>query len=201
MSPETLHHQFLWFDVETTTIDPHKGAILEVACALCDDAPGGDFEIVDAWEAVAAGDVDGGSQRFLPDGGGVWIDVPSGVWQMHSVNGLWVDTGNPDALPIAEIDRQLVAWVKERGAKGKIKLAGFSVHFDLGWARVHLPHFAKLLRHQVFNVSTLLDASALWATEVKRPDVIHHRALADVVASIDAARRCRDSLLAGEGGS
>lgn len=198
MNTAVQQHECLWLDLETTGLDPSKDTVLEVAAALVEDGPGGDYDFVDVFEAVAHGDVDGGNRRFRPalsgDTEDNWINVHAGVWQMHSVNGLWAECSKGGhALPV--LDQMLADWLAERGATKNVMLAGFGPHFDLGFIRVHMPRVAKMLHYQLFDVRTLTQATSIWARPIERSHPAVHRALPDVVASVEAAKACRDLLL------
>lgn len=188
---EPQQHQFLWLDLEMTGLNPEQDTILEVAAALVEDGPGGGFDIVDVFESVATGEVDGGQRRFRPDGEEEWINVHANVWQMHSVNGLWKDIADGGGLSVPEMDAALAEWLTERGATSRVMLAGFGVHFDLGFIRHHWPRVAKMLHYRIFDVRTITHATSLWAAPCERANPPVHRALADVVASVEAAKECR----------
>ena len=182
-------HQFLWFDLETTGLDPATGRVLEFAAVLCEDARGDDFAIVQQFSGVVH--VDRETLHALP------IDLA--VMKMHHANGLWAAV-RESTTTIAEVDAFLSALADSitGGRKRAITLAGSSVHFDLAWCRVHLPTFAEYLSHRVFDASTLRRAVDSWApAPVEWPRRDAHRALDDVLASIAEARVARAALFGG----
>ena len=174
-----LCHQFLWLDLETTGLDPRApdARILEWALVLADDdGPDATFEPVQEFTAAV----------HWPDVDALRLRCPPRVQQMHAVNGLWRDVASPAAPVLADADAFLAAVIP--GPGDRWRLAGFSVHFDLGWVRVHLPRFAARLSHQVLDASTLAAACATWGPGVEKGPAAH-RALDDVKASLDVARR------------
>ena len=182
-------HQFLWFDLETTGLDPATGRVLEFAAVLCEDARGDDFAVVQQFSGVVH--VDRETLRALP------LDLA--VVKMHHANGLWAAV-RESTTTIAEVDAFLAALAESitGGRKRAITLAGSSVHFDLAWCRVHMPAFAEYLSHRVFDVSTLRRAVDSWApAPVEWPRRDAHRALDDVLASIAEARVARAALFGG----
>ena len=174
-------HEFLWFDLETTGLDPHKGRVLEFACALCEDARGDDFAIVQEYTAAIRCEAPG--------------EVDPAVLRMHTRNGLWAAC-EASTTTLAEVDAFLAALCASLTTrKHAITLAGNSVHFDLAWARVHLPAFAECLSHRVFDVSTLQRCCDSWApAAVAWPRAEAHRALDDVHESIARARLARKAM-------
>lgn len=182
-------HQFLWFDLETTGLDPATGRVLEFAAVLCEDARGDDFAVVQQFSGVVHVAPD--ELRALP------IDLA--VMKMHHANGLWAAV-RESTTTIAEVDAFLSALADSitGGRKRAITLAGSSVHFDLAWCRVHMPAFAEYLSHRVFDVATLRRAVDSWApAPVEWPRRDAHRALDDVLASIAEARVARAALFGG----
>lgn len=181
---EMPKHEFLWFDLETTGLDPACGKILEFAVVLCEDAKGYDFAITDCFSSAVHHDV----ARDIAD---------PFVQQMHDANGLWADVASSD-VSLADADAMLEAYAMQLsdGRERSITLAGNSVHFDLAWCRVWLPGFARFLSHRVFDVSTLMRAAEAW-TGRKCERITAHRALADVQASIAYARAARKALMGG----
>lgn len=184
-------HQFLWFDIETTGLDPHKGRLLEFAAVLCEDSRGDDFAPVAQYHAAIAHPRE--AIEGLRRGG----DIDDYVWGMHEASGLWAEVF-ASSTTLSETDDFLDSLAAELlGAKSRgIVLAGASVHFDLSWVRVWLPFFAARLSHRVFDVSTLRRAAQSWGP----PGVAWpagesaHRALPDVLGTISTARVARKAM-------
>ena len=178
-------HEFLWFDLETTGLDPHKGLLLEFAAALCEDARGDDFAIVQQYSS-AIHHKEAQIAAVKPD---------PVVLRMHAENRLWLDVAESTAT-LGEVDDFLTSLAASlTSRKNSIILAGTGVHFDLAWSRVHLPQFASYLSHRVFDLTTLRLLIATWGSGAQWPYTPAHRALDDVHASIAAARFARAELL------
>jgi oligoribonuclease (3'-5' exoribonuclease) len=176
-----MKYQFMWLDFETTGLDPAKGRILEWAVVLCEDDRGGDLAIVEQYSSVVHWPV-----SELAD-----LELDNYVVQMHTANGLWHDVEQSDTT-LAESETFLLDLATTLCPVGKVQLAGNSVHFDLAWARVHMPKLAAKLHHQVFDVRTLQRAVELWCPAARPhwPEPAH-RALPDVLCSIERARLAR----------
>lgn len=170
-APKTL----LWLDLETTGLHPTEDVILEFAAFVAtfahpfdvNDEP--DFYVVFShrdWE--------------VPD--------PL-VFDMHRRSGL-VDACFDSSALVADAEKALLERFKPYGKD--LVLAGSSVHFDLGFLREHMPDFAALLSHRVYDVSAVkLFCRSLGMPTWERPEPAH-RAVPDVRASIADARRCAD---------
>jgi oligoribonuclease len=173
-------HEFLWMDLETSGLDPRTGSVLEYAVVLCEDAAGDDLEIVSEY-----------SSAIHTDLANVFVDRV--VLRMHRDNGLWADVRASD-VTLEESDAQLTTIAQSLGASlHSITLAGNSVHFDLAWCRVRFPSFAQYLSHRVFDVSTLRRACETWFPHARHVwPRSAHRALPDVIASIETARIARE---------
>ena len=190
-----LRHQFLWFDLETTCLDPRadNARILEWALVLADDdGPEATFEPVQSFtsavhwpDAVPAPLTPGGTPMA---GGALRASCDSVVSLMHANNGLWEEVADPATKPLAASEDFLVAVATDLAPRGGLRLAGYSVHYDLEWAWVHLPRFAALLSHHVMNVSTLKSAACAWGPGYVHASPPAHRALPDVRASLEDAR-------------
>ena len=180
----TERHRFLWFDLETTGLDPHApGAlILEWAAVLADDAPGGTLAPVAQYASAV----------HLPDMPAVRARCDLAVQDMHTRSGLWADCADPKrSASLADGEACLLSLVPPRGL---VHLAGASVHFDLGWIRVHMPALAKRVHHRVLDVSALWLAQQTWGPPVESAPRGGHRALADILTTLDDARRLRAAM-------
>lgn len=175
---ENRTHQFLWLDLETTGLDPREGKILEWAVVLAADDRDGDLEPVECFTDVV----------HLPRA--VTLSLCDDyVRKMHTDNGL-IDACDEGGTTLAEAEDFLCSLLADLGAKSAI-LAGSSVHFDLGWIRVHMPKLAKMLSHRVLDVSTLKIAERTYFEPsfcIEADRVPKHRALDDVLASLKAAQ-------------
>lgn len=180
-----------WVDVETTGLDPDTGRLLELACLLTDDElnpmAGEGFQSV----------IKGG--RNASD---LWQLMEPVVFQMHARSGLlsliYADAGEG----LWEVEGRAMEWAQAAGIQpsAKIPLAGSSVHFDRAWLKRHMPRFEELFSYRNVDVSTVKELCNRWAPEVAATRVKEepaHRAMADVLASIDELRWYRERFLRG----
>lgn len=182
-------HQFLWLDLETTGLDPNEpGAmILEWGYVLAADDIDGDFSVLDSCSSPIACDVD--PTKLDPY-----------VKKMHTTNGLLAEIrlAESGSLPtIEESDEMLLSVCQELSGQEKPKgivLAGSSVHFDLGWVRVHMPRFAACLSHRVFDVSVLKAYARAYSKDFPELGEAEgaHRALNDIQYSLAYAKLFRE---------
>ncbi len=170
-----ITHNWLWIDLETTGLDEHNGAILEVAAAVVDDGPAGTFDVIDSVETV-----------ILPE---VMPKMDDYVRDMHTRNGLLQRIALGEGMILTEADAMFRAFIDERlDANKKVVLAGGSVHFDLRWIRAHMPLLAERCHYRVFDVSTLKAAARVWGPGFADVKADAHRAMLDVTASVKEAK-------------
>lgn len=167
--------RFMWFDAETTGLEPDTCKILEVAAVLVDDDSPAMGVRAQYQTCVAA---------RRPD----FVYAHPTVQDMHTKNGLWEEC-YVKGVPLSEAQNHLIHLASQ--IEGKVVLAGGSVHFDLAFIRVHMPMLAKMLSHRVFDVSTLKAAERNWGVGFADIKADAHRALPDVMASLDEARAIR----------
>ena len=178
-------HAFLWLDLETTGLDPATGLVLEFAAVLCEDGRGDDFAVVQQFAGVIHHDAAALAA----------VQIDDFVRRMHTANGLWRDV-DASTTTLAEADAFLAALAGSLTTrKHAIVLAGNTIAFDRKWCERHLPAFAAPLSHRTFDVRTLQLAVDAWApTPVAWPQHDAHRALADIMQSIDYARAARRAM-------
>lgn len=178
MSPRT--HQFLWLDLETTGLDPYQKRILEWAAVLAADDQAGDLSVVQSFTSVIGTNGDDLSK-----------EMDDYVTRMHTTNGLLAECA-ASKVTLADSEAFFCGLAESLGAKPRsIVLAGGTVHFDLGFVRVHMPRFAGFLSHRVFDVSTLKAAERTWGGAFPDVKTDVHRALPDILASLEEARRIK----------
>lgn len=185
-------HNFIWCDLETTGTDPRlPGArILECSVMLAADDRAGDLSVVDELTVqIRATDEDLKAAWASMD-----LKDAAFVHNMHTKNGLLAECAASE-FTVGEVDQYLFAWAQEftgqRKPKGLI-LAGFSVHFDRDWIRVHMPLFSSCLSHRVFDVSTLKTAARIAIEGYDPPGGGAHRAADDIRESLRAYAHWRE---------
>lgn len=176
----------LWIDTETTGLDPTKGALLEVALVVTDNQ----LNEVAASEWVLPFD----PESIGPGG----FDVDKFVIDMHTTNGLWVESARALAhLGVPNIiEGTILAECRKWTAHKSGPICGSTIAFDRAWLAQHMPAVAAHFTHRNFDVSVLGEMARIWAPEVwdVRPKAEAHRALPDIRASIELARYWRSTL-------
>ncbi len=165
----------IFLDLETTSLDPASGHILEIGVlAVSPDAP--------AYAEVAA-------QSWVIDPG--VFELSPHTLEMHTKSGLLDDIRAGRGVSLATAEAELLKFLAFFGnpAPGREPIAGFSPHFDTGWLAVHLPRVRAYFGHRTFDCSTLRQM----ARDLGRGDLVPegdaaHRALADCRAAAAMAR-------------
>lgn len=171
MSDDTL----VWFDCETTGLDPRNDKLLEVAVIL----------------------TDGQLQERAVFGSVLAFDKPiqnDWVRNQHTQSGL-VEACQGSRKSCEAVDLALCDWLQNHGVPEKAGvLAGSSIHFDRGFIREHLPRLDAVLHYRMVDVSSFNEVAMRFAPDVyaARPNVpkekIAHRALPDIRHSIAVLR-------------
>lgn len=179
-------HQFMWIDLETTGLVPGRDAILEFAVILAADDREGDMSAVEEYSGVLRFTRQA-RETVLPD---------QFVTDMHSRNGLWAECEASETT-LSDVEDFFLETFGQNGSARGLVLAGNSVHFDQAFVRHHMPRFAACLSHRVLDVSTLTAAVRAWREGFEPTRAEGHRALSDIRASLDTARRIREMLCSG----
>lgn len=154
----------LWLDLETTGLDPQQDHILEIH-ARADD-----------WHftALIAPPPDTVFSPFIVD--------------MHTRSGLLADLQQCVSYSPQLAESMLIGML-EPGAV--YHPAGNSVHFDLGFIRVHMPQLVRRLSHRCYDVTAIrMFCEEQGMPQPQQKTTPAHRAYADVLESINTAQRC-----------
>ncbi len=166
-----------WLDIETTGLDEHRCAVLEVGIVLT----GWNLEPIAerSWVLHFDGPVDPLiAQMHGPDGSGllgICRQVPWGAAQVAEAARDW----------LADHDCDLTG-------RDKLLLAGRNAHFDRRFLRHHLPRLEAALSHRNLDVSTLRLACQAWAGLTLPKPEGPHRSLADLHQDLAVARACKE---------
>ncbi|WP_083259676.1 oligoribonuclease [Cellulosimicrobium cellulans] len=181
MSPVNANERIVWIDCEMTGLDLGADALVEVAAVVTDS-----------------------DLNVLGEGVDVVVRPPAEaleqmgdfVREMHTTSGLLdeLDAG----LTLAEAEQRVLdyvrTWVPE---PGKAPLAGNSVATDKAFLDRDMPALVGHLHYRIVDVSSVKELSRRWfprayfASPEKHGG---HRALADILESIDELRYYREAV-------
>lgn len=172
-STEKREDRILFLDLETTGLDPDHHQIIEVGAIL-----------------MGAGLVhEYGRLHFL-------INPPRptrmlDTIDMHRASGLYEAVQGGTCTVYAAEESILEYLVQaERVATKTLEIAGFSIHFDRSFLRVHMPRLHGWLSHRMIDVSTIRSLHRRWIGE-PRKQAQAHRAIADCEEAIAELRTYR----------
>jgi oligoribonuclease len=168
-----------WMDLEMTGLVPERNVIVEIATLVTDDdltivAEGPDLVIAATDEQLDAMD-----------------DV---VRAMHTRSGL-LDAIRASTLTLEEAGEATLEFLRTQiPDAGTVPLCGNSIGTDRRFLAAHLPKVEAYLHYRSVDVSTIKELARRWYPEAvsgaprKRGS---HRALGDIVESIDELRYYR----------
>lgn len=172
----------VWIDCEMTGLDLEKDALIEVAAIVTDSDlsfldDGIDLVIATPPEALAG-----------------MTDV---VRDMHARSGLTVAAAAA-TLQLWDAEQQLLAYVRRHAAEPRRSpLCGNSIATDRAFLARDMPELDAWLHYRMLDVSTVKELARRWYPKVyysapqKRGG---HRALADIVESVEELRYYRSTI-------
>lgn len=182
---KTLKDPLVWIDCEMTGLDVEKDALIEVAVVITDSElnivdPGIDVLIAPPQAAVDS------MNDFVRD--------------MHTKSGLLEELA--DGLSMEEATAQVLSYIQRFiPAAGKALLAGNSVGTDKKFLERNMPAVIEHLHYRLVDVSSIKELAKRWhrvAFEEAPKKNGGHRALADIVDSINELRYYRSVLMPAE---
>jgi oligoribonuclease len=204
--------KLIWFDCETTGLDPEKNAILEVAVAVADLAA--PFELGKVTQFVLRFDdahhhgPQCGTQQKPTDAvirkwavGTLDTDGPCPACAfspearaMHERTGLLSEC-KASKTTMGEVEDYLLTLAHGEPDHGDDKptLAGSTCHFDRGFLRAHAPRFSAKLSHHHYDVSAVkLFCESFGMPRIAKANA--HSAVEDVEESVRHAVMCAEWL-------
>ncbi|MGW2092662.1 oligoribonuclease [Promicromonospora sukumoe] len=187
MSLPNPNERIVWIDCEMTGLDLRADALIEVAAIVTDSdlnvlGTGVDVLVKPPAEALA--------------------QMNDFVRTMHTTSGLIdeLDQG----LTLEEAQEQILAYIREWVPEpGKAPLAGNSVGTDKSFLDLHMAELVDYLHYRIIDVSSIKELSRRWYPRVYFASPKKdggHRALADILESIDELRYYREVLFPAQPG-
>ena len=169
-----------WVDLEATGLSVETDSVLEIALVITDF----DLEVIETFESCIHFDVDQHRDKIDPV-----------VLDMHTNNNLWNDCKR-SMYGVLSVDLKLGNILQNLDAieYGNLRLAGNSVHFDRLFLRKYFPIVERAFMHRHIDVSTLNELTKNWAPDLYHRPKGNHRAMADIMSSIDTLREYKKAL-------
>ncbi|MDM8083659.1 oligoribonuclease [Cellulomonas cellasea] len=178
----TSADRIVWIDCEMTGLDLAADALVEIAVVVTDSelnvlGEGIDVVIAPPAEALA--------------------QMNDFVRNMHTTSGLLEDL--PSGVGLGDAEERVLEYLREWIPEpGKAPLAGNSVGTDKAFLDRDMPALMAHLHYRVIDVSSIKELARRWYPRVyfASPEKNGgHRALADILESIDELRYYRAALL------
>jgi oligoribonuclease len=173
--------RIVWIDCEMTGLDLVADALVEVAVVVTDS----ELTVLDDGIDVIIRPPDEALEQMVPF-----------VREMHTRSGLL--DALPDGLTMAEATTVVMEYLRGHVEAGKAPLGGNSVGTDKAFLDRDMPDVTGHLHYRVIDVSSIKELARRWYPRIyfASPEKAGgHRALADILESIDELRYYRAALM------
>jgi oligoribonuclease len=176
-----MNDRLVWIDCEMTGLDIERDALIEIACLVTDAElnlldDGVDLVIKPPAEALAG--------------------MPDVVREMHTASGLLAEL--PSGIPVAEAGERVLDYVRGHVAEPrKVPLCGNSIATDRWFIARDMPELDAYLHYRMVDVSSIKELARRWYPRVYFASPAKHgghRALADIMESVQELRYYRDAV-------
>jgi oligoribonuclease len=176
-----VNDRLVWIDCEMTGLDIERDALIEIACVVTDG------ELTQ---------LDGGIDLIIKPPAEAVDQMSDVVREMHTKSGLLVDLSSGMALD--EACDAVLAYVKHHVPEArKAPLCGNSIATDRWFIARDMPVLDNWLHYRMIDVSSVKELARRWyprayfASPGKHGG---HRALADIVESVQELRYYREAV-------
>lgn len=177
----------VWVDCEMTGLEVSVDEICEIGVVVTD----GDLNVQDT-----------GLQLVIKPSDAALANMGDFVRQMHTDSGLITEI--PEGITMAEAEAQVLEYIKQWVKEERTApLAGNSIGTDRMFLNRQMPQLDTFLHYRNIDVSSLKELSRRWYPRVyfQLPKKTgNHRALADILESIQELRYYRKAILVPEPG-
>jgi oligoribonuclease len=172
----------VWVDCEMTGLEVAIDEICEIGVVVTD----GELNVVDP-----------GLQLVIKPSEAALANMGDFVRQMHTDSGLIEELSS--GISLAEAEQQVLGYIKQWVTEERTApLAGNSIGTDRMFLNRQMPQLDKYLHYRNIDVSSLKELSRRWFPRVyfQLPKKTgNHRALADILESIQELRYYRKAIL------
>lgn len=165
-----------WIDVESGGKSPEADPLLEFAAHLTDlqgNSLGSSYSALLQTKNLAE----------------IISGTSESIKTMHMRSGLWQDLWSNSQKPVTLVEKEAIDWLQSLSSSDSIiYFGGNSINLDRRFLEVHMTEFYKLISHRSVDVTSL---SLFLQANVCAPPFQKgkaHRALPDVMDSIDEYR-------------
>jgi oligoribonuclease len=175
---DLVNERLVWIDCEMTGLDYVADALIEIACVVTD------------FELNPLGD---GVDLVIKPPAEAMEQMDDFVRSMHEKSGLITELDS--GITLADAEEQVLSYVREHCTEGsRPPLAGNTVATDRAFISRDMTTLDAFLHYRIVDVSSIKELSRRWyprayfAAPAKRGN---HRALADILESIEELRYYR----------
>jgi oligoribonuclease len=177
-----ISDNLVWIDCEMTGLSPEKDCLVEVAVVITNS----ELEVLDA-----------GLDVVIKPRADSWENMSDFVRTMHTDSGLITEVEN--GLDLAEAEEVILDYIKQFVPNAKeAPLAGNSIGTDRMFINKYMPNLDAHLHYRNIDVSSIKELTRRWYPrayfQLPKKDG-GHRALADILESIQELRYYRETVL------
>lgn len=177
-----ISENLVWIDCEMTGLNPESDCLVEVAVVITNS----ELEILDAGLDVVI--------KPRPDS---WANMNDFVRNMHTESGLINEVEN--GLELADAEQIILEYIKRFVPNAKeAPLAGNTIGTDRMFINKYMPTLDQHLHYRNIDVSSIKELTRRWYPRVyfQMPKKDGgHRALADILESIQELRYYRQTVM------
>jgi oligoribonuclease len=176
-----MNDRLVWIDCEMTGLDIERDALIEIACLVTD----GDLKLLDE-----------GIDLIIKPPAEALEEMPEVVREMHTTSGLLAEL--PSGISLSEAGELVLGYVRGHvGEARKAPLCGNSIATDRWFIARDMPELDAYLHYRMVDVSSIKELVRRWfprayfASPAKHGG---HRALADILESVQELRYYREAV-------
>jgi oligoribonuclease len=176
-----MNDRLVWIDCEMTGLDIERDALIEIACVVTD----GELTLLD-----------GGIDLIIKPPAEALDQMSDVVRDMHTKSGLLDSLEG--GMTLAEASDAVLTYVKHHVREPrKVPLCGNSIATDRWFIARDMPELDNWLHYRMIDVSSVKELARRWYPRAYFASPIKHgghRALADIIESVQELRYYREAV-------